>query len=88
VQGGDLGYLVSLSLALNYGPKHVKAHHLSNVAPAEPKEDTHPELYAKCQTTPLSAGELAGLGRTQAFNTEGMAITAYKPPSPKRPATL
>lgn len=82
VQGGDLGYLVSRSMALNYGPKHVKAHHLNNSAPAEPKENTHPELHAKCQSTPLSQGELAGLARTQTFNTEGngyVRLQATKP---------
>ena len=71
VQGGDLGYLVARFLALHYGPKHVKAHHITNVAPAEPSADSHPELHAKVQASQLSSTELAGLGRTEWFSKEG-----------------
>ncbi|KAF2865468.1 Alpha/Beta hydrolase protein [Massariosphaeria phaeospora] len=71
VQGGDLGSLIARSLALHYGPSHVKAHHLSNAAPAEPTAATHPALHAECQSTPLTASDLAGLARTAHFNTEG-----------------
>jgi pimeloyl-ACP methyl ester carboxylesterase len=70
VQGGDLGYLVSRFLALKY-PKHVKAHHISNAAPAKPTADSHPELHAKVENTQLSASELEGLGRTEYFSKEG-----------------
>lgn len=71
VQGGDLGYLVARFLALNYGSKHVKAHHVNSVAPAEPSADSHPELHAKIQDSQLSSTELAGLGRTEWFSKEG-----------------
>ncbi|KAH7136180.1 Alpha/Beta hydrolase protein [Dendryphion nanum] len=71
VQGGDLGYLIARFLALKYGPKHVKAHHVNNVAPGEPNADAHPELHAKVQSSQLSEGELAGLGRTEVFSKEG-----------------
>ena len=70
-QGGDLGCLVTRFLAIKYGKTHIKAQHLSNTAPAEPTEASFPELHAKCQSAGLSDGELAGLGRTQKFNTEG-----------------
>ncbi|CAJ2500679.1 Uu.00g035320.m01.CDS01 [Anthostomella pinea] len=71
VQGGDLGYLVARFLTINYGPKHVKAHHLNNVAPAEPTADSHPELHAQMKDSQLTPGELAGLGRTEWFSKEG-----------------
>lgn len=80
-QGGDLGCLITRFLAINYGKKHVKAQHLNNTAPAEPTESTFPDLHSKCQSTPLSKGELAGLGRTQQFNTEGNGY--YKKQSTK-----
>ncbi|CAI6331167.1 unnamed protein product [Periconia digitata] len=70
VQGGDIGYLVSRFLVLKY-PNHVKAHHISNAAPAEPNEELHPKLHAKVKDTPLSSGELEGLGRTEHFSKEG-----------------
>lgn len=85
MQGGDLGYVTARFLALKYGPTHVRAHQVSNVAPAEPKEDSHPELYAKCQSTPLTPGELAGLGRTQWFNTDG---NGYVRKQATRPQTV
>ncbi|KAL9099198.1 MAG: hypothetical protein Q9187_009532, partial [Circinaria calcarea] len=71
VQGGDLGYVVARFLALNYGPEHVKAHHVNNVAPAEPTAAANPALYAKVQTTPLSDTEKAGFGRCEWFSKEG-----------------
>lgn len=71
VQGGDIGYTIARFLALKYGPKHCKAHHVSNAAPAEPTEASHPELYAKAQATPLSDSEIAGLVRSEWFDKEG-----------------
>lgn len=58
-------------MALNYESKHVKAHHVNNVAPAEPTATAHPALYAKVQATPLSDSEKAGLGRSEWFSKEG-----------------
>ena len=66
-----MGYLVARFLAINYGPEHVKAHHVSSIAPAEPSATAHPELHAKVQTTPLSDTEQAGLARSQWFSKEG-----------------
>jgi len=71
VQGGDWGYAIARILAINYGPKHVKAHHINMAAPAEPTAVTHPALYAKIQTTPLSDTEKAGLERSKWFQEEG-----------------
>lgn len=56
---------------MNYGPKHVKAHHVNTIAPAEPSAAARPALYAKVQTTPLSDTEKAGLERSQWFSREG-----------------
>jgi pimeloyl-ACP methyl ester carboxylesterase len=70
VQAGDLGYLVARFLALTY-PEHVKAHHISNAAPAEPNVESHPELHAKMKSSELSPSELEGLGRTEWFSKEG-----------------
>jgi hypothetical protein len=55
---------------MNYG-QHVKAYLVNNVAPAEPTAESHPELYAKIQETPMSATELAGLGRSEWFSKGG-----------------
>ena len=57
-------------MALKYGPKHCKAHHINNAAPTEPTATTHPELFAKTQSTPLTDGEKAGLARTAWFTQE------------------
>jgi hypothetical protein len=71
IQGGDLGSLTARFLALKYGSKHVKAHHLNNIAPAQPTEAEHPELFAKVQSTALSDSEVAGLALSEQFNKEG-----------------
>lgn len=56
---------------MKYGPKHCKAHHINSAVPAEPTAKSHPELHAKVKDTPLTEGELAGLGRTAKFFKEG-----------------
>ena len=76
-----MGSLITRFMAINYGTPHVKAQHLSNVAPAEPTAEKHADLYAKCQSTPLSEGELVGLGRTEHFGKEGNGY--YKKQSTK-----
>jgi len=58
-------------LASIYGPQKCKAHHINNAGPAEPTEESNPELYAKVKATPLDAAEIAGLGRTEWFGKEG-----------------
>ena len=70
-QGGDLGYVISRFMAIKYGTDHVKAQHLSNVAPAEPTAESHPELHARVKYPALTVRELDWLTRTQKFNTEG-----------------
>ena len=85
VQGGDLGYLIARFLAQRYGPGQVKAHHLNNTAPAEPTADSHADLHARIQRTPLSAAELAGLNRTQWFSQEG---NGYLRKQSTRPQTV
>lgn len=65
VQGEDLGYIVARFLALNYESKHVKAHHVNNVAPAKSTTTTHLALYAKVQATSLSDNEKVDLGRSE-----------------------
>lgn len=72
-------------MAKKYGPTHCKAHHLNSAGPAEPTIESHPDLYAKVKSTPLKSGEIAGLGRTQWFSTEGNGY--YKQASTK-PQTL
>ncbi|KAF1960058.1 alpha/beta-hydrolase [Byssothecium circinans] len=71
VQGGDVGGLVSRYIAKAYGPSRCKAHHTNTPTPFQPDEKTHPELFAKSQSTPLTDVEKAGLLRTQTFQTEG-----------------
>ena len=71
VQGGDWGYLIARFLVLNYGLKHVKAHHVNNTVPAEPSADSHPKLHAEIKASKLSPTELAGLSRTEWFSKEG-----------------
>jgi hypothetical protein len=66
-------------------PGAVKAHHLNNTMPAEPTEETHPELYARIKATPLSSEEQAGLGRTANFFKEG---NGYLRQQSTRPLTL
>lgn len=66
-----MGYLIARLIALKYGPKHCRAHHVNSVAPAEPTADTHPELHAKIKETLLSEGEKAGLARSALFSQEG-----------------
>jgi pimeloyl-ACP methyl ester carboxylesterase len=85
VQAGDLGYLITRFIAMKYGPKHCKAYHLNNAAPAVPTATAHPELYAKMQATPLSDKDLAGLARTKEFSTRG---NAYYLLQSSRPQTL
>lgn len=71
IQEGDLGYTIAPFMALKYGPKQCKAHHISTAAPAEPTAISHPELYAKVKDTPLTNAELAGLGCSDWFGKEG-----------------
>jgi hypothetical protein len=80
VQGGDIGYTVARMLAIRYGPKYCKAHHISSALPAKPTAEAHPELYEKVMNTPLTDAELLGLQRAQVFEAEGngyyrMAVT-------------
>jgi len=58
-------------MAQKYGPKHCQAYHVNSAIPAEPTAASHPELYAKIQSTPLTSTELAGLGRTAQFFKKG-----------------
>lgn len=83
VQGGDLGSAVARILALKYGSTHCKAHHINNAAPAEPTLASHPALYAKLQSTPLTPTELAGLERTAWFATESKAFYALQSTKPQ-----
>ncbi|KAH8674155.1 Alpha/Beta hydrolase protein [Xylariales sp. PMI_506] len=71
VQSGDMGCLVSRSIAAKYGPKHCTACHTNSAVPAEPTAESHPELYAKLQATPLSDFDKAGLERTARFSKQG-----------------
>lgn len=71
MQGGDIGYTIARMIAMKYGPKHCKAHHINSAAPAEPTAESFPELYKQVQDTPLSGGEIAALQRAQWFGTEG-----------------
>ena len=85
VQGGDLGYLVARFIASKYGPKHCKAYHVNSAMPAEPTATTYPELHAKVKATALTESEIAGLGRTQSFSTEG---NGYLREQSTRPHTI
>lgn len=72
-------------MAMKYGPKHCKAHYITNAAPAEPTAESFPELYAKVRATLLSESELAGLARSGHFNTDG---NGYYRQQATRPQTL
>ncbi|CAG9989507.1 unnamed protein product [Clonostachys byssicola] len=71
IQAGDLGCLVARLLASKYGRAHCKALHTNSAFPAEPTASFHPKLYEKVKATPLSDDEIAGLGRTAKFGTDG-----------------
>ena len=71
VQAGDMGCLIARTIASRYGPKHCKAFHTNSAVPAEPTAESHPEIYAKAQTTPLSDFEKAGLVHTANFFKQG-----------------
>ncbi|KAF3404714.1 putative epoxide hydrolase [Talaromyces pinophilus] len=80
VQGGDIGYLITRFIAMKYGPKHCRAYHLNNAAPAEPSSQ------ADSTGTQLSASDLKGLARTQEFTTGGG--NAYYLLQSSKPQTL
>lgn len=75
IQAGDVGHLVSRFIAKNYGPSHCKAYHTNTPLPSEPNKDTHPQLHAQCQATPLTDAEKLGLARTGHFFTHGSGYT-------------
>lgn len=85
IQGGDLGGLTARFIALKYGQTHCKATYLTNVLPAEPTEDKHPELFAKSKSTSLTSSELEGLARTAEFFS---TASAYYQIASTRPQTL
>ena len=80
-----MGCAVARFMAMKYGPKHCKAHYITNAAPAEPTAESFPELYAKVRATLLSESELAGLARSGHFNTDG---NGYYRQQATRPQTL
>jgi pimeloyl-ACP methyl ester carboxylesterase len=65
---------------MKYGPKHCRAYHLNNAAPAEPSSQ------ADSTGTQLSASDLKGLARTQEFTTGGG--NAYYLLQSSKPQTL
>ena len=73
------------SLASKYGPKNCKALHTNSAAPAEPTAESHPELYAEVQATPLSDSDKAVLERSAYSFKEGQGY--YKQQSTK-PQTI
>ncbi|OKL61534.1 hypothetical protein UA08_03313 [Talaromyces atroroseus] len=83
IQAGDIGYLVTRSIALKYGPRHCKAYHLNNAAPAEPTATTHPDIHARIKNTPPTVSDLAGLARTQEFSTHGNAYYLLQSSKPQ-----
>jgi hypothetical protein len=72
-------------MAKKYGPSQCRAFHTNTASPSEPKAETHPELHAKIQSTPLSEPEKQGLARAAHFSSEGMGY--YKQQATK-PRTL
>lgn len=72
-------------MARKYGPTYCRAYHTNTPVPTEPKQETHPELYAKVQETPLTELELKGLSRAGDFWSHGSGY--YKQMSTK-PLTL
>lgn len=70
-------------MASEYGPKHCKAYHLNNALPAEPTAESHRELHARVQATPLSQSELAGLGRSAWFSKEGAGYSEQQSTKPQ-----
>ena len=85
VQGGDLGCLTARFIALKYGRTHCKATYLTNVLPAEPTEDEHPELYQKSKSTALTPSELEGHANTAKFFS---TASGYYHIASTRPQTL
>ncbi|KAF2481568.1 Alpha/Beta hydrolase protein [Neohortaea acidophila] len=82
VQSGDIGNLITRFIVKGVGAGSCKACHTSTPWPAEPKQDTHPELFAKLQATPLTGQDVAALQRAGAFVAEGsgyMSLLSTKP---------
>lgn len=80
-----MGHLVSRFIAKKYGPSHCKAYHTNTPVPSEPRQDTHPELYAQLQATPLTDSEVRELTRSGEFSATGSGY--YKQMSTK-PLTI
>lgn len=80
-----MGALISRFMAKQYGSSGLVAYHTNTPAPAEPKKETHPDLFEKIQSTPLTEHEVEGMARTGRFMTEGQGY--YKMQSTK-PTTL
>ncbi|PYH92495.1 alpha/beta-hydrolase [Aspergillus ellipticus CBS 707.79] len=72
IQAGDIGSLLARTIASKYAPRHCKALHTNSAVPAERTAESHPELHAKVQTTPLSDSEIQSLGRAANMSKEGM----------------
>ncbi|KAF2734206.1 alpha/beta-hydrolase [Polyplosphaeria fusca] len=71
IQAGDVGSLVARFIAMRYGPFHCKAYHTNTPVPAEPKQESHPEVYSKILETPLTEAEKIALQRLAHFSQEG-----------------
>ncbi|PWY89859.1 alpha/beta-hydrolase [Aspergillus heteromorphus CBS 117.55] len=84
IQAGDIGHLIARTMASNYNP-HCKALHTNSALPAEPTAESHPELHAKIQNTPLTDSEKESIIRTATISKDGM--TYYQQLS-TRPQTL
>lgn len=80
-----MGSLVTRILASKYGPQNCKAYHTNSSVPAEPTAESHPEIHAKLQVTPLSEFEVAGLAHTGNFFKEG---NGYYQQLSTRPQTI
>jgi len=69
-QGGDLGSLISRTMAQMYGPQHCKASHTNMCFGEAPKFLEHPILYLQHLLTPYTAFEKAGFSRLAWFRSQ------------------
>ncbi|KAF8509175.1 alpha/beta-hydrolase [Hysterangium stoloniferum] len=69
--GGDLGSLISRTMAQMYGPQYCKASHTNMCFGEAPKLFKNPILYFQHLLTPYTAFEKAGFSRVAWFRTQG-----------------
>ncbi|KAJ3762717.1 Alpha/Beta hydrolase protein [Lentinula raphanica] len=82
-QGGDWGYLITRTIAQNYGGKHSKAWHTNFPVGAPPRFSSNPVLYLQHLVTPYTSAEKVGIERTKWFITQGQGYFEQQSTKPQ-----